>query len=59
MTMTRSGETNEQMQENHEQHSPDVARGLKASLPVTGPRRSVFRSVGPHLTSSNSNSSRT
>ena len=26
MTMTRSGETNEQMQETHEQHSPDVAQ---------------------------------
>ena len=53
--MMRSGETHDQMQETHEQHSPDVARDLKASLlapALPGPRRSVFGSVGPHLTSS-------
>ena len=30
--MTRSGKTIEQMQETRERHSPDLARGLEASL---------------------------
>ena len=32
MTMTRLGETIEQMQETRERHTPDLARGLEASL---------------------------
>ena len=55
-TMTRSGKTIEQMQETRERHStPDVARGLEASLPapaLLSQRRSVFRSFGAQLTSS-------
>ena len=32
MTMTRSGKTIEQTQETGKRHTPDVARGLEASL---------------------------
>ena len=32
MTMTRSGKTVEQMQETRKRHTPDLARGLEASL---------------------------
>ena len=32
MTMTRSGKTIEQMQETRKRHTPDLARGLEASL---------------------------
>ena len=34
MTMTRSGEAIEQMQETLKRHTPDLARGLEASLPA-------------------------
>ena len=32
MTMTRSGKAIEQVQETRERHTPDLARGLEASL---------------------------
>ena len=32
MTMTRLGKTTEQMQETGKRHTPDLARGLEASL---------------------------
>ena len=57
--MTRSGKTIEQMQETRKHHRcRSRSSGLAAGASVTEPRRSVFRSVGPQLTSSNLNLSR-
>ena len=54
MTMTRLGKTTEQMQETGKRHTPDLARGLEASLlaPALPSHGLVFRSVRPQLTSS-------
>ena len=60
MTKTRSGKTIEQRQETRERHTPDLARGLEASLVASAlpSQGAPYSSVGPQLTSSNLNLSR-